>query len=47
MFILPKNIVAKGSATVAQLVEQRFCKPLVGGSSPFGGSIWFQEVKTI
>lgn len=24
-------------ADVAQLVEQRFCKPLVGGSSPFVG----------
>ena len=26
-----------GSATVAQLAEQRFCKPQVGGSSPPGG----------
>ncbi len=24
-------------ATVAQLAEQRFCKPQVNGSSPFGG----------
>ena len=26
-------------ASVAQLVELRFCKPSVGGSSPFAGSI--------
>ena len=27
------------SALVAQLVEQRFCKPKVGGSIPSGGTI--------
>ena len=26
-------------AAVAQLVEQRFCKPQVNGSSPFGGFV--------
>lgn len=26
-------------ATVAQLAEQRFCKPQVNGSNPFGGLI--------
>ena len=30
------------TATLAQLVEQRFCKPQVVGSSPTGG---FGEVK--
>ncbi len=28
-----------GNATVAQLAEQRFCKPQVNGSSPFGGLV--------
>ena len=27
-------------ATLAQLVELRFCKPVVVGSSPTGGSTW-------
>ena len=27
-----------GRAIVAQLVEHRFCKPTVGGSSPLNGS---------
>ena len=30
------------SAGVAQLVEQRFCKPQVVGSSPFSSSIFEQ-----
>src|SRR5581483_10168337 len=29
---------ARNTADVAQLAEQRFCKPQVGGSSPFVGS---------
>ncbi len=35
-----RDTMRRGStscATVAQLVEQRFCKPQVNGSSPFGG----------
>jgi hypothetical protein len=31
-------------ATLAQLVEQRFCKPWVIGSSPIGGSIFFFNI---
>ena len=31
------NGLASKIATVAQLAEQRFCKPQVNGSSPFGG----------
>jgi hypothetical protein len=30
--------VNKRNAIVAQLVEHRFCKPTVGGSSPLNGS---------
>jgi hypothetical protein len=32
-------------AGVAQLVEQRFCKPQVVGSSPFSSSIFEREAK--
>ncbi len=30
--------ILESIATLAQLVEQRFCKPWVIGSSPIGGS---------
>ncbi len=48
----PSNSVSycKGRvlAGVAQLVEQRFCKPLVGGSIPLAGSFTlFRKIKTI
>jgi hypothetical protein len=36
-FVVKKN---GESAGVAQLVEQRFCKPQVVGSSPFSSSIF-------
>ena len=37
-YTLMHNIEARPPATVAQLAEQRFCKPQVVGSSPTGGS---------
>ncbi len=39
--ILPKmkNLLVDKCAGVAQLVEQRFCKPQVAGSNPFSSSI--------
>ena len=36
---------AQQRAAVAQLVEQRFRKPRVGGSSPLGGSIFFNDLR--
>ena len=33
-------------ATVAQLAEQRFCKPQVNGSSPFGGFVNHCSIKS-
>ena len=38
VFFLP-SVVDAAPADVAQLAEQRFCKPPVGCSSPFVGSI--------
>ena len=37
-YTLMHNIEARPPATVAQLAEQRFCKPQVVGSNPTGGS---------
>ncbi len=34
----------EASAAVAQLVEQRFCKPQVIGSSPIGGCFVFRRI---
>lgn len=38
VFTGARNMLPERRALVAQLVEQRFCKPKVGGSIPSGGT---------